>query len=778
MIRNQDLNKSKQKLLFFLTVLLMCIYLLWRALFTIPLHSGVLSFILGVLLLYSEGITAFTTFELFYRRIKGSKIELQIPVLTDEMYPHIDVFIATHNEPIDLLFKTVNACTYMDYPDKNKVHIYLSDDTNRAEVAALAREFGVGYIGMTENKHAKSGNLNHALSKTNSPLIATFDADMIPKSTFLMKTVPYFYLPMLKKNEHGKWIEREKEEIDDNYKIGFIQTPQSFYNPDLFQFNLYGERTIPNEQDFFSKEINVMRNSSNAVAYTGSNTVISRKALEDIGGFPTNTITEDFQVGLMIQSKGYTTYSTEEPQAAGLSATTIQSMLSQRIRWGRGVIQSVKNTNVLFNKGLTWDAKISYTVCYLYWWSFFNRLIFILSPILFALFDIMIVDCAFWDLLLFWLPSYSLYSISMRYLSSDLRNQRWCQIIDTILAPYLIIPVLLETVGIKEKKFKVTSKNKEAQSFGANFKYAIPHLILVVLSVAAIIRFTNGKYGWALLYSSVIIFWLLNNLITLIYAAFFISGRKSYRQAERFDAQEDVEVLYNNKLIYGKTVNVSEGGLAFALEYPEYIPDQAPVTFRVKTNKYIAQFEGSIVYVKEVDSKWQYSVKITSINHENFCSYLQIVHDRDHSLPKQMDLWVTAADDITRNAKVRLEKQKVDKRTLPRIQMNKQIEFEGGYKGRIRDFNYQYMRIEGLGANINTLCYYSDKFQLKIKLKLIGEKSHVDSDSRLYKVINYASIIKNKHLPRLVNDWMDTTPIDQKDNVETEVVLAGGVEAC
>lgn len=366
----------------------------------------------------------------------------------------------------------------------------------------------------------------------------------------------------------------------------------------------------------------------------------------------------------------------------------------------------------------------------------------------------------------------------MRYLSSDLRNQRWCQIIDTILAPYLIIPVLLETVGIKEKKFKVTSKNKEAQSFGANFKYAIPHLILVVLSVAAIIRFTNGKYGWALLYSSVIIFWLLNNLITLIYAVFFISGRKSYRQAERFDAQEHVEVLYDNKSIHGKTVNVSEGGLAFALEYPEYIPDQAPVTFRVKTNKYIAQFEGSIVYVKEVDSKWQYSVKITSINHDNFCSYLQIVYDRDHSLPKQMDLWVTAADDITRNAKVRLEKQKVDKRTLPRIQLNKQIEFEGGYKGRIRDFNYQYMRIEGLGANINTLCYYSDKFQLKIKLKLIGEKSHVDSDSRLYKVTNYASIIKNKHLPRLVNDWMDTTPIDQKDNVETEVVLAGGVEAC
>ena len=38
-----------------------------------------------------------------------------------------------------------------------------------------------------------------------------------------------------------------------------------------------------------------MRNANNAVAYTGSNTVIARQALEEIGGFPTDTITEDFR---------------------------------------------------------------------------------------------------------------------------------------------------------------------------------------------------------------------------------------------------------------------------------------------------------------------------------------------------------------------------------------------------------------------------------------------------------------------------------------------------
>ena len=116
-----------------------------------------------------------------------------------------------------------------------------------------------------------------------------------------METVPYF--------------------LQNKEKVGLIQTPQSFYNQDLFQFNLYSERDIPNEQDFFSREINILRNSSNSAAYTGSNTVISRKALEEIGGFPYGTITEDFETSIRLQKAGYITYATSKVLASGLSTT-------------------------------------------------------------------------------------------------------------------------------------------------------------------------------------------------------------------------------------------------------------------------------------------------------------------------------------------------------------------------------------------------------------------------------------------------------------------------
>ena len=211
---------------------------------------------------------------------------------------------------------------------------------------------------------------------------------------------------------------RTNEELEDtkSMKIGLIQTPQSFYNPDLFQFNLFAENTIPNEQDFFSKEVNIMRNSSNAIAYTGSNTIISRQALMDIGGFPLKTITEDFETSVRIQKEGYITYATNEVQAAGLSTTTISSMFKQRTRWARGVIQSIQNTKAIFTPKLPLAARLTYLSAYLYWWSFFNRIIFILAPIMFALFDFQVVNTDFKSLLIFWLPAYFFYSISMRYL--------------------------------------------------------------------------------------------------------------------------------------------------------------------------------------------------------------------------------------------------------------------------------------------------------------------------------------------------------------------------
>lgn len=652
MVKNDKNNK--QKLLFIFTAILMTIYLLWRLFFTLPLKQSLPEMIFAVMLWIAETVTVMTTFELYYRKSNADDGHLDIPIIPNYEYPDIDVLIATHNEPCDVLYKTASACTYMDYPDKGKVHIYLCDDTCREDVSNLAKELSIGYLSIEDNKHAKSGNLNNALAKTDSPLIATFDADMIPRRSFLMDTVPYFALPYYT-NDDGKWRLRNKDEIDENLRVGLIQTPQSFYNLDLFQFNLFAEDKIPNEQDFFSIEVNQMRNSSNACAYTGSNTVILRKAMEDIGGFPYHTITEDFETSCRLQMNGYLTYATDKIEAHGLSTTDVKSMMKQRVRWARGVIQSIQNTHAVFSSKLSFSARVTYLNAFLYWWSFFNRIIFILAPIMFALFDFQVVDCNLIQLLIFWLPSYFFYSLSMKQLSNNVRSQKWSQIIDTTLAPSLIVPVLLETLHIRETKFKVTNKKKQKENSRA-LLYMLPHLVLIVLSVLAIIRFVKGKYGMALVYSAVIIYWLCYNLIALLYAVGFMMGREMPRKSDRVKAVSKATIVFNDEEIDAETVNLSDNGVLVKSEI-ELPKDVKEVKIIIESDLYKTNLKACFVYSnkKDEDDKTIYfsSFTVEPLSDDDKKEYIQLIYDRDTGITREIDGWNTTFDDMLRIFKKR-----------------------------------------------------------------------------------------------------------------------------
>jgi len=744
-------NKKFQNTMFFFATLTSTIYLVWRAVFTLPLHNGIIALIFGILLLVSEFSAAMGTFELYYRKNRSNSVDLTLPVIPLNWYPDVDVIVATHNEPVELLYKTVNALTYMDYPDKSKVHIYIADDGNRPAMAKLAQQLGVGYFPLANNKEAKSGNLNNALRQTKSPLVATFDADMIARREFLMETVPYFFLPRVR-HADGKWEMRKPEEVDPNFKIGFIQTPQSFYNPDLFQFNLYAEQNIPNEQDFFSREINVMRNSSNAVAYTGSNTVIARQALDDVGGFPTDTITEDFETGIKIQSKGYTTYSTLRPLASGLAPTSIKSMVTQRVRWARGVVQSVRNTKILSNKGLSVSARISYFLSYSYWWSFGRRLVFTFAPIMFALFSLQVVNTSFWQILAIWGPQYIFYSLAIRCLSSDTRNQRWNQIIDTILAPFMVIPVFLETIGLKQLKFKVTDKSSSKPEH-SNLVYIIPQLVMLGMSIAGLIRYLGGKYGTALLFSSFIAFWLILNITNLLYAVYFMMGRKAYRASERFEAEIPVHLSYKGKEFSAKTKNISEGGFLFSMEHPAYLPDDMPLDFSLKSEHYSANVKGKIVYINSTGNQWLYHVQLVpGMTEEDTRQYLQLVYDRQHSLPKSMNIWVTAFDDLVNNASQRLEKQRSEMRALPRIQLERFVRFEEGISGTLIDFNFKFALLRGLSESADKLTLIP-RNGIRIELEN-SNKPMTTPGVTLYNVVNWEELTASKAFQTLIEDWI------------------------
>lgn len=704
-------SSIKKKIILILFSTTSFIYIFWRIFFTLPIDNGLISLILGLVLVIAETIGVIEAFS-NYRNLTSNS-EPEMPQIPEEYYPDVDIFIATHSEPVDILYKTVNGCINMKYPNKDKVHIYICDDNNRFEMQILAKKMGVGYIGFTENKHAKAGNLNNAISKTKSPLIATFDADMIPRSNFLMETVPYFSLPYMKKNQDGIWIKKEKNEIDKNYKIGFIQTAQSFYNPDLFQYNLYSEQHIPSEQDYFFKKINIGRNRTNSPIYTGSNTVISRKAIEDIGGLDTNNITQDFATGINIQTKGYRCFAISKVLAHGLAPIDFKILLKQRQKWGKGCINPIKS------------LKSSYINCFLYWTTFIRRFIYIIAPILYSVFGVIIIKCNIRELIFIWLPSYILYNISLKYFSGNLRNQKWNNIIETIISPYLIMPI-----------------------FNTELKYSAPHIILMIMTMYGIGCTIQQLFISGNLVNIVTLYWLALNLYSLIMAIFFMLSRVNVRKGERFYTKLDVKISFDNIILDATTNDISESGMSFILDSPEYIPYNKEIDINIKYMDYEADLKAIIVHIEQIEDKWKYGLKIVDISDCDKNKYYQIIYDRHHTLGTTIESNIVR--EIKSNIVERNKEQITSNRKLPRVALNYKISSDDGEELEILNFNYEYIGVKGRAETEKFDLVLNENLTLKCELYNVN----TISKTTLYKISNIDEIINDKEAREVVLKWV------------------------
>ena len=742
---------KRKKLWFWLMTVTSVIYILWRLFFTLPLHAGIVSLIAGIALFVAEFISML---EAVIHYICMSKDKApEFPVIPESEYPHVDVLIATHSEEPELLFKTINGCKHMEYPDPAKVHIYLCDDNDRPEMAKLAQKMGVGYFGLSGNKLAKAGNLNNALSKTNSPLVVTFDADMIPRSSFLMKTVPYFFLPEMI-SEDGVWRKRTEEELDPDYKIGFVQTPQSFYNPDLFQFNFFAESNIPNEQDYFFKEVNVGRNSSNSAIYAGSNTLISRRALEEVGGIRTKTITEDFATGIDIQAKGYTCFAIDEVLASGLAPDDFPNLLKQRQRWGRGCVQTIRSTRFLFGK-LPFLSKLSYLSCLLYWWTFLRRIVYILSPILFTVFGVLVVRTSLWGILLIWLPSYLIYNHSLRLLSGKVRDQKWSNIVDTILCPYMILPILAETFGIRMRTFAVTSKEKTGTR-SAKIIYAIPHLILLAASIVGIYFSIVRMMLYKNILGLVVLFWLCMNTYFLTMAVFFLLGRINYRSSQRFQAEIPVTFSVGTRCVHGTTCDISENGLSFVTDFPEFL--HGIVDFELRDGKWAARVYGEIVQVGQFGNQWKYGVKLTELPLEEKENYAQIVFDRLPTLATEIK--TTAAKDLMVFFKRKTASSVLSQRKLPRIPLDASLKTDSGETVHVSNYNYQYMLLTGTVPGPAFDVYMGNTV-----LHLKKTPSSVGGKDTLFEIENWENISDSLELHEALLELIQGKQMEKKEFV-------------
>lgn len=560
-----------RKILIISNSIVSLVYIMWRI--TTLSYYSVLSFILSVALLIAEimGLMQFFTFQYLFMK----KYQVEIKTLNDfgnNDMPNVDILICTYNEGVNLLEKTIAAAKNITYP-VGKMKIYVCDDGRRNEVKALCKDYNVGYITRDSNEGAKAGNINNALTKTTGELFAVLDADMLPKKNFLERTIGYF--------------------IDEN--VAFIQTPQVYYNQDMYQYNL--KRKVPNEQDFFMRDIQDARASINAVLHVGTNAIFRKRCVLEIGGYPTSSITEDMAVGMLLQEKKFRTIFINEVLVLGLSASTFTDLVQQRDRWCRGNIQVIREYNPLFRKGLTIGQKIAYFDGVLYWFSSIQKMIYVISPLIYLLFAIIIINTTMDKLILYYVPFILGQLLIFSAISPKTRNIKWAHFYEIAMAPHITFSVIKEIFMLKIK-FNVTPKEQTYEKAHFQARIVMPHIVLAALTILSwIIGTIYLKENKIDLEAYLInIFWSAYNFIGIIIALRVAYQKPMFRVTERVKVNKNNKAeIYKDKskIVKGTIKNISERGIGIYTDNPDYfkINDKVQIKFWDKDNELLLSAE-------------------------------------------------------------------------------------------------------------------------------------------------------------------------------------------
>ncbi|NJR42615.1 MAG: glycosyltransferase [Akkermansiaceae bacterium] len=138
---------------------------------------------------------------------------------------------------------------------------------------------------------------------------------------------------------------------------------------------------------------------------SGTSFVMRRCALEEIGGFVTESVSEDYFTGIRLSAQGYELVYLNEKLSVGLAAENMTTFANQRIRWARGTLQGLFiSSNPLTIPGLTWLQRLSHIDGLLHFLNGFTRLFFLAMPFLYAFWGLAPIRFTYADLLYFLCP--------------------------------------------------------------------------------------------------------------------------------------------------------------------------------------------------------------------------------------------------------------------------------------------------------------------------------------------------------------------------------------
>ncbi len=432
----------------------------------------------------------------------------------DEKHPAVDILIPVHDEPEEVLLKTIVAAQHIDYEN---YRIVILDNSSKEDamqrVKALCEDRNVDYFAVPFPRHgAKAGAINEYLKLLRAPYIAVFDSDYRPSRDFLKLTVP---------------------QLETDSSLGFIQTPQFYGNLNEIAVS----RAAQMQQSIFYEYICEGKSIQNAMIMCGTNLLIRTKALRSVGGFDESSVTEDFSTALSMIQKGWRTRYYNHTTAFGDGPRNLREFFRQQYRWGRGTLGKVLSLlpQLIFSKRFTRAQSLEFILSGSYYLIGLVWMILLIMPIVYLLFDIpsYMSDPVFY---LWAYTPYFLFSMVLFFQTLFIRHYVPLDWIKTQSLTLLTVPVYARAAidAIFNRKATFQKTNKDASPDEIPWDELGVQIVLIVLSVAAIVK---GSIRWIVagrwidLAIPINIFWCGFHLFLLVYFIFYVYKRRGKKSS-------------------------------------------------------------------------------------------------------------------------------------------------------------------------------------------------------------------------------------------------------
>ena len=441
-------------------------YFYWRIYYTV--NPAALWFF--YLFLFAEGLNLFESILFYATTWKASTRFVQPPLRGRS----VDVFVPTYNESAMLLRDTLACAMAIRYPHRT----FVLDDGNRADIKELAAELGCEYLSRTDRSHAKAGNLNAALARTTGEFIVVLDADHVPSPDLVDDLIGFFADP----------------------KVAIVQAAQDFYNLDSFQHQTnWTARHAWQQQELFFGVIQPGKDALNAAYYCGSPAMLRRAALQEVGGFAIETITEDIHTGVRLQRRGWQVAYINRTLARGLAPQTFVGFVTQWRRWGQGAMQVLRAENPVFSKGLSFGQRVCYFASFYFYWMSYQKLIYVVTPIFCLLTGIFPLVAVPKTYLLLFTPYLVLNVTASALLQRGLRSFLMSEQFNVLKMPVLMGS--LRGLFNRKSEFAVTPKSRAGAAHWTDVRLLLVVELTVVPAVAVgfwrLWHATPGYEFWA-----------------------------------------------------------------------------------------------------------------------------------------------------------------------------------------------------------------------------------------------------------------------------------------